>query len=133
MSCQEPLKSKNELMAIDSLLDAQVIMLTKQKTSLSKSATMDGKVSNSVLEIYDSAKWAQELDVFRQLAMVNRPVYVDKYDVVDNIEDANSNLRILSISTTENLPISFLKVYYQDNKSKVRKIEGSYFESNSIF
>ena len=108
-------------MAIDSLLDAQVIMLTKQKTSLSKSATMDGKVSNSVLEINDSAKWAQELDVFRQLAMVNRPVYVDKYDVVDNIEDANSNLRILSISTTENLPISFLKVYYQDNKSTVTK------------
>lgn len=133
LSCRAPLKNTAELVAIDSLLDAQVLMLAKQKTSLRKSATIGDKVSTSMVEMKDSVTWAQELDVFHQLAMVNHPLYIDKYEVVDNVPDTNSNLRILSLSTREKLPITELRVFYQDRKSKIRRVEGSYNESNSIF
>lgn len=118
---------------MDSLLDAQVQMLTNQKASVLKTASIDGKTSTSSIVVEDSASWAQELDVFRQLASVNQPAYTDKYEVVDNLPDANSNLRILSISTTERLPIRNLKVFYQDQRAKVRRVEASYFEANSIY
>ncbi len=120
-------------MAIDSLLDKQIEMLSNQKTSLRKEATLDGEVKNSVLEISDSAAWARELDVFRQLEQVNSPVYADKYKIEDGLPDPNSNLRILSFSTSEKIPITFLKIYYQDTHDKIRKIEGSFYESNSIY
>lgn len=132
-SCQGPPKTRNELLAIDSLLDAQIKMLTIQKTQLTKEAIINGQTEKSVEVFNDSTKWAYELDVFRQLNLVNRPIYLSKYEVTEEIKDTNSNLSIRSIDTKETLPIRWLKVFYQDIPSKIKKIEGYYTESNSVF
>ncbi len=133
VSCHSPLEKRRALVAIDSVLDAQVYLLTRQETTLYKEALIDGNVEKKTLHIRDSASWAQELDVFRQLRLVNSPVYYDQYKIEDDLPDVNSNLRILSITTDEPIPIKSLSVYYQDTPAKIRKVEGSYRESNSIF
>ncbi len=132
-SCSKPINTTAELIAIDSLLDTQIERLSKQKPGLTKEVGVDKTVESSVLEMKNSASWARELDVFRKINLVNSPVYVGKYKVEDHQPDINSNLAILSLSTDQQLPIRSLKLFFQGSHDKVRKLEATYFESNSIF
>lgn len=133
LSCAQPEKSLNELIAIDSLMNKQVLLLTNEKATLTKVVQLDSLSEKSMEQIGDSITWAQELDVFRQLALINRPIYSGKYKITDGENDKNSNLQVLSIVTDEELPIRELKIYYLDVRSKIKKIEGLYFESNLLF
>lgn len=127
------MKATEELVAIESLLDAQIERLSNQKPRLIKEAGIGTSVESSVLEQKDSTSWARELDVFRKIHLVNSPVYAGKYKVEDNLPDPNSNLAILSISTDEQFPIRSLKLFFQGRHDRVRKLEATYRESNSIF
>jgi hypothetical protein len=52
---------------------------------------------------------------------------------VEEYADSKSNLTVKSFATTEDLPVRFLKIYYQKSLSQLRKIEAQYNEANSLY
>ena len=118
--------------AVDSLLKNQTKFLSTSKAKLTKEAFIDGETeSRSYVPKTDTA-WQFELDVFAQLNDINKSTNVGKYRTARAVKDLNSNLLIYTIESTEKLPVSFLKVYYLDNLSNIRKIEGLYREESSL-
>jgi hypothetical protein len=80
----------------------------------------------------DSLKWAEELSIFFELDVVNKPIHKGIYKV-EEYADNKSNLSVKSFSTTEDLPVKFLRIYYQTSLSELRKIEAQYNEANSLY
>jgi hypothetical protein len=113
-------------------LNGQVQYLTQAKASLSKKASIDEKAELKAFVPKDTAAWKFELDVFAQLNDINKPANIGKYRTAFAVKDSNSNLLIYTMESTEKLPVSFLKVYYLDNLSNIRKIEGVYREESSL-
>src|SRR5258708_25463098 len=95
----------------DSLVVAQVGYLSRTSPSLSKVAKMDGKENQSTFTP-DSTSWENELDVFRQLAIFERPAYQDAYLLQEGLEDKKSNLLIRHYVARREIPIPELKFYY---------------------
>ncbi|MEP2670850.1 MAG: hypothetical protein ABJH04_17725 [Cyclobacteriaceae bacterium] len=131
-SCKHnPSVSKNYF-DIDSLIDKQLIYLNKAGASLSKSASIDS-VRDKTNFKPDSASWANELEVFRHLDIINKPIYVDSYNVTDGEKDTNSNLTVRSFEANKEIPVKSLKLYYQENPRKLRKLEAVLSEKNSLY
>jgi hypothetical protein len=117
---------------VDSLMNAQVAVLTKSKASLTKKAVI-GLRKDSSSTVPDSSAWSQELDVFRQLDLINRPIYRDVYEIKDKMKDSKSNLLIYALEARSKSPIPYLRLYYQDRSSRLKKLEAVYQESNSLY
>jgi hypothetical protein len=131
-SCEVKRTDTKYYYALDSVLDEQVKSLTLSHATLLKKASIDGKEESTSLIPKDTTRWKYELDVFAELNDINKPANVGKYRTVQGVKDANSNLLINSIESTEQLPVVFLKVYYLDNLSNIRRIEGLYREESSL-
>lgn len=116
----------------DSLVVAQVKYLTKAGPSLTKMAQMDGKGDQATF-VPDSAAWKNELDVFRQLALFERPAYKDAYQLTDGLEDAKSNLLIRQFVANRDIPITELKFYYYKHVGNLKKIESVYRQANPLY
>lgn len=131
-SCQHnPTASKNYF-DIDSLIDKQLIYLNKAGASLSKSASIDS-VKDKTSFKPDSTSWANELEVFRHLDIINKPIYVDSYTITDGEKDTNSNLMVRSFEANREIPVKFLKLYYQESPKKLRRLEAVLSEKNSLY
>lgn len=130
-SCEEKQVETKYYYALDSLLNEQVIFLSQSKASLLKKATLDDKQELKTL-VPDTSLWKFELDVFAQLNDINKPTNASKYRTERDVKDATSNLLIYSIESIEKLPVSYLKVYYLNTLSDIRKIEGVYREESSL-
>ncbi len=131
-SCQHnPTASKNYF-DINSLIDQQLVYLTKAGASLSKSASIDSVRDKTNFQP-DSASWANELEVFRHLDIINKPIYVDSYNVTDGEKDTNSNLIVRSFVANKEIPVKSLKLYYQESPQKLRKLEAVLSEKNSLY
>jgi hypothetical protein len=117
---------------IDSLMEAQINYLAEHRALLTKKAEIDGKEDTSSFTPKDTTSWASELDIFTELNVINKPITMGSYTVERGINDTQSNLSILSFSTTEDLPIVYLKVYYLEKESNLRRIEALYHEENSL-
>lgn len=118
--------------ALDSLLNGQVQYLAHSRATLSKKAAIDGREESTSFVPKDTTRWKYELDVFAQLNDMNKPANAGKYRTEKGVKDPNSNLLIYTIESTEKLPVIFLKVYYLDTLSKIRRIEGLYREESSL-
>jgi hypothetical protein len=116
----------------DSLVNAQVDVLTKVHSTLAKSVSLDGKVDQSS-HTTDSTLLAQELDVFRQLDLINKPLYRNTYEVIDGEKDTQSNLRVKRYKAKTPAPIAFVTFYYHDDFTQIKKIESVYQETNSLY
>lgn len=116
----------------DSLINAQIVALTKAKSTLTKSVLLDGKSDRSVLAM-DSTLLAQELDVFRQLDVINKPLYRDAYEISDGEKDIQSNLIIRTYRAKKKTAIPYVKIYYQNNFSRIKKIESGIQDTNSLY
>lgn len=116
----------------DSLLNNQVQHLARAKATLSKKAAIGEKEELKTFIPKDTLAWRHELDVFAQLNDINKPVNRGKYRIVPHAKDRNSNLLIYTLESTEKLPVSFLKVYYLETLSNIRKIEGLYRQESSL-
>lgn len=131
-SCETTRRDTKYYYALDSVLTEQVQYLTLSHATLSKKATIDGKEETISFIPKDTTRWKYELDVFAALNDINKPANVGKYHTEQGLKDSNSNLFIYTIESTETLPVVFLKVYYLDNLSNIRKIEGLYREESSL-
>jgi hypothetical protein len=131
-SCETKRTDAKYYYALDSVLNEQVQYLTLSHATLSKKASIDGKEESTSFVPKDTTRWKYELDVFAELNDINKPANVGKYRIAQSVKDANSNLLIYTIESTEQLPVVFLKVYYLDNLSNIRRIEGLYREESSL-
>ena len=120
------------LFNIDSLVSEQVNFLDQNHADLHKNALFNGVDDDTTLRA-DSALWQNELEIFRQIQTINKPVNRDNYLVDDGLYDPASNLTVKAISTTANLPVKYVRVFYQDSLSKPRKIEALYDNKNALY
>lgn len=116
----------------DSLINVQVAELIKSKVTLSKISVINGKRDSSSF-VPDSLKLANELDVFRQLDMINKPLYRTSYDVKEGEKDTKSNLLIRSYIAKSPSPVPYVKFYYQSLSHDVKKMESFFREENALY
>lgn len=132
-ACAENRESSISYYPIDSLLTAQVEYLKGSTARLTKIAVMGEHRDSITYTPGDSVAWADELDIFALLNSINKPVYQGQYEVEDGIPDHGSNLKVLSFKAKKKIPVSALKIFYQDVHANVRKVEAVYQEENPLY
>lgn len=133
LSCNKTnLKYDKPYFDFDSLINIHVASLVKANTSLSKTVSLDGRSDQSTMKI-DSAILAHELDVFRQLDLINKPLYRDTYEISDGEKDSHSNLMVRQYKSKNPSPVPFVNFYYQNDFLHLRKIESYYVENNTLY
>ncbi len=118
---------------IDSLLSQQIKLLTSMEAGLVKEALLDGKMDTVRYTPSDTAVWMEELDLFRKLEEINKPVNKSNYRVSDGQLDPASNLKIKEFSSIKEVPVTYLKIFYQGTIDKPRKIEALFDEHNLLY
>lgn len=131
-SCGHKRSDPKYYYAMDSILNKQTKFLANSKAKLTKKASIDGENETKSYTPKSDTAWAYELDIFAELNDINKPANAGKYRTEEGVKDMNSNLLIYTIESTEKLPVVFLKVYYLDNLSNIRRIEGLYREESSL-
>ncbi|MGC3948343.1 MAG: hypothetical protein QM762_28200 [Chryseolinea sp.] len=120
------------MFAVDSLLHAQASQLTSMHATIDKEVVLGTKKEKVSLTPQDTVGWLRELEVFGVMESINKPINRDRYKTTESA-DTRSNLRIRSFGTSDDLPISYVNLYYQGKLSNIRKIEASYTEANGLF
>lgn len=132
LSCESE-KKPATFYPIDSLISDQVYHLTAINAGLFKEALLSGKADTARINPPDTTAWKKELEIFRKLDEINKPVNKQNYKVTDRQVDPASNLMVKAFESLEALPVVYLKVFYQGNISKPRKLEALYNEGNLLF
>lgn len=132
LSCSAEEKNTARLFNVDSLFKTQIDYLVGHEAVISKKAVLNGVEKITTISPKDSLAWNAELAIFFELDVVNKPIHKAIYKV-EEFADNKSNLSVKSFSTTEDLPVRFLKIYYQNSMSQLRKIEAQYNEANSLY
>jgi hypothetical protein len=132
-ACQQQTQRGVLYYPVGKLVTEQIQYLTLRQAMVQKVALLDGAESETTFVPNDSLAWVKELDIFRTLDVINKPVNQGAYEVQDGIRDQNSNLKIKTFTTNTPLPVRFLKVYYQGNLQQVKKIESHFVEQNALY
>ena len=132
LSCSTEEQRTAGLYNVDSLFKTQIDYLVGHEAIISKKAVLNGVEKMTTINPKDSLAWNEELAIFFELDVVNKPIHKGIYHI-EEYADNKSNLSVKSFSTTEDLPVIFLKVYYQNSMSQLRKIEAQYNEANSLY
>jgi hypothetical protein len=130
--CTPPNSGGRALYAIDSLLHAQALQLSKAQASLNKQIGLGAKQEEVTLTPRDTTAWLKELEVFSAMNAINKPINRDRYQVSES-GDSKSNLRVRSYSTSNDLPVTYVKLYYHGKPERIRKIEAEYKELNGLY
>jgi len=132
LGCEKPqLKSNTKLFPIDSLLENQIAILSERNVDFQK-ASMIGGESRATSISSNDIQWEEELMGFREIALINRPIYRDAYSVSET-RDPKSNLMIRTWTAVSAAPVKRLTVYYLKELNKVKRIESRIEESNFIY
>jgi len=131
-SCYKKENKESLYYPMDSLINAQVEYLEQSKAVLSKSAEIDGVEESNSFTPKDSTAWANELDIFSELNVINSLGNARSYVIENGVKDANSNLSIRSFVGKGTLPVVYLKVFYLETASRIRRIESLYKEENTL-
>jgi len=133
-SCTKSDTSHAVYYPVDSLIQAQIDYLSTHSAVLHKYATMGTGQDTAKYRPKDTTAWANELGPLLRLDVINKPIHRGKYKVENNLRDPNSNLRIRAFTALEDeLPVAYLKVYYQGTPQQVRRIEGTYREVTGLY
>lgn len=132
LSCESE-KQPAAFYPIDSLISDQVHHLAAIRAGLFKEALLSGEADTITITPADTMAWKKELEIFRKLDEINKPVNKLNYKVTDRRVDPGSNLMVKAFESLEELPVVYLKVYYQGNIRKPRKLEALYDEGNLLF
>ncbi len=116
----------------DSLINVQVAELIKSEVTINKISVINGKRDSSTF-LPDSLKLSNELDVFRQLDLINKPLYRNSYDIKVGEKDTKSNLLIRSYTAKSPSPVSYVKFYYQSSSNHIKKLESFFREENALY
>ena len=125
-------QSTASLYDIDSVIQHQISYFINQEVEIRKKAVLNGVEKSTIIQPKDSVDWEEELTIFLELNIINRPINRNLYNVED-LSDTESNLRIKSFTATEELPVKYLKVYYFKTMDRIRKIEAEYNAKNSLY
>lgn len=117
----------------DSLIDQQIIHLTRMEPLLLKEAEMDGRHERIEIDRPDSSTWAKELDIFRQLDLNAKRLNEGRYEILDGRKDPASNLRVCEYRAKINIPLSLVRIYYEGRPHRIRKVDGKFKESNGLY
>lgn len=118
---------------IDSLVSTQIRHLTSIQAGLFKEAYLSGRKDTVHYTPADTLAWIKELDVFRKLDIINKPVNKGSYRIEDGLIDSTSNLTVKAFESLKELPVVYLRVYYQGSLGKPRKVEALYKEANLLY
>lgn len=118
---------------IDSLISIQIKYLTEAHADLDKEAVVGSNRDKTVYTPKDSAAWERELELFRQVHAINKPINRDNYIVDDGLTDIASNLTVKAFSCTKDLPVKYLRIFYQRSVREPRKIEALLDEKNVLY
>lgn len=118
---------------IDSLVTGQARYLTDINAGLFKEALLSGKTDTVTYKPGDTLEWMNELDIFRKLDMINKPVNKGSYRIDDALFDPGSNLTVKAFTSLKKLPVVYLKIYYQGTIEKPRKIEALFDDANPMY
>lgn len=132
ISCETKKAVQHNYYPIDSLIGAQIQFLTESKAQLTKKAEINGAEETTTFATRDSLAWAHELDIFSELNSINDPVNSGNYNVQNGLRDSTSNLSIKMITAKSALPVVYVKVFYLESLSKIRRVEALYKEENSL-
>jgi hypothetical protein len=128
-SCEKE-KPRTQYFAIDSLVNAQIDYFKNVPATLTKISRLDGRVDSTVLTITDSASWSRELDVFRNLNDINKPIHKGDFTVQ---QDYQSNLNVKAFIGKKKQGVEYLKLYYQTPFSRLRKIDAAFREESMLY
>ncbi len=131
-SCGSENRTTTSLYDIDSLISNQISYFVDQKVEIKKKAVLNGIEKITTVKPTDSLDWEEELAIFSELDIINRPINRTLYKV-EEMRDKESNLRIKSFTATDELPVKYLKVYYFKTMDRIRKIEAEYNAQNSLY
>lgn len=132
MRCSNENQGSTALYNIDSVIGTQIHYLRSHRAEIRKKAALNGVERITTVSPKDSLDWREELGIFLDLDVINKPIYKGEYKV-ENLADKESNLTVKSFTTTEDLPVKFLKIYYYKSTGHIRKIEAQYNEANSLY
>jgi len=118
---------------VNGLIENQIVFLYQKGAKLQKTATINSEREENVLEI-DSTGWIKELGIFRDVDL-NRNVYLKAYQVVEGASDPGSNLKsyIYEPINSDEVLIKYLKIFFVNDSSEIRRLEAEIYESNSLF
>ena len=116
----------------DSLVNEQVAGLLKDQSTIDKRSVFNGKEDESRF-VPDSLNLSNELDVFRQLDIINKPLFRTSYEIRDGEKDTRSNLLIRSYTATVPSPVPVVKFYYRPSSRELKKIESVFMEKNALY
>jgi hypothetical protein len=133
VSCNQQKKERRKHFAIDSLVNKQVQYLSAARATISKVSWLDQKKDSTVFTPIDTLLWSKELDAFLQLKDINKPIHFGAYSVEDNLLDTQSNLKVKLFSGTDEQNVKWLKLYYHNSLSKLKKIEAQFEEENPLY
>lgn len=116
---------------VDSLLDEQIHQLGQRSVQLTKSATIDRDTAMAAL-VPSPEEWKSELEIFRQLGMINKDLYRDQYRREGPLSDPRSNL-LIQRYLASSAPLASFSIYYRGNLRKVKRLEGILTEANPLY
>lgn len=114
---------------ITGLLNAQLDALAARKSSLEKEAGVNQSTSSTTL-VPSQEFWIRELEIFRSLDAINRPTV--NYHAEGPLDDPQSNLWIQEF-THPYAALATVRVFYQDDPRRVRKVEGEVRERTLLY
>ncbi len=129
--CSQEKKSTEKYFDFDGLIDNQISQLSQRMRVLEKITEMSG-ISSDTTFLPSVKGWGSELEIFRQLEIINKPIYREVYKVEDPVEDPNSNLKIRYYAAAS-APVPSIKFYYQNEFSNLKKIEAVIHEKNILY
>lgn len=119
------------LVDIDGILQRQLDQLAEKRPALTKTASVNASESDTTF-VPGREAWKSELEVFRTLGMVNQRIYADQYLREGPLDDPLSNLLIQQF-TNQEAPLRRIRIYYQDEPERIRKVEGEVEESTPLY
>lgn len=127
LSCREDRGSVKELKVyfdLDSLMDAQVHLLSERQATLIKRVGMDGQQEQKTLRP-DSAGWQDELRIVRDFNL-NKPSYVGGYS--EEVSDGNIQYVLAGKLRS---PVQYFEI--DQSGRQIDQIRSRYFEDKSIY
>jgi len=120
----------------DSLVSKQIKLIGLSNDSIKKIAVMDGKTDVSEFAV-DTTVIKNELEVFRQLDVINKPLFKNAYQLATDEKDNKSNLRVrtyrLKNSARVKSAVPYVRFFFLNDFQQLKKIESLFEESNSLY
>ena len=130
--CTTENQTTDALFNIDSVIHEQIDYFLERRVEIRKKAVLNGVEKITTVHPKDSSDWSEELAIFLELDVINRPINRTAYKVED-VADRESNLRIKLFTATDELPVKVLRIYYYKTMAQIRKIEAEYIAENSLY